>query len=297
MCIIASSIVVTVVTDFVFIKQILCLSIYGESKEFRVLLWQEYTHRNNLQAKCEWESPENTQVGSNSRNGASRLKYQWVSVYDKEVRMAQVSESPSGFQYELRPSGRNGRKSPELPQVGCQSTNKAKCRMTQDGLSLYGYRPAVEMQQVARIPSERWLLDRLVDFLCRYLRFGYTVDEQYNTFTITGKTRQYGVRTRKPILKCFVNTRQQTDRDPKKRKNKAGTVEQILQQEGWGRLYSGLAPLLVGTACSAVNFRQPPSASVDFFSDFDRVQIRVQACPNPCPARSARGTRHAKFLE
>ncbi|PWA17125.1 peroxisomal nicotinamide adenine dinucleotide carrier [Artemisia annua] len=26
-----------------------------------------------------------------------------------------------------------------------------------------------------------------------------------------------------------VNTRQQTDRDPKKRKNKAGTVEQMLQ--------------------------------------------------------------------
>ncbi|PWA98741.1 substrate carrier protein [Artemisia annua] len=50
-----------------------------------------------------------------------------------------------------------------------------------------------------------------------------------------------------------VNTRQQTDRDPKKRKNKAGTVEQMLQvvqQEGWGRLYSGLAPSLVGTACS-----------------------------------------------
>ncbi|GKA48176.1 peroxisomal nicotinamide adenine dinucleotide carrier [Tanacetum coccineum] len=52
-----------------------------------------------------------------------------------------------------------------------------------------------------------------------------------------------------------VNTRQQTDRDPKKRTNKAGTVEQMLQvvqQEGWGRLYSGLAPSLVGTACSQV---------------------------------------------
>lgn len=50
-----------------------------------------------------------------------------------------------------------------------------------------------------------------------------------------------------------VNTRQQTDRDPKKEKRKAGTVEQmyqVVQQEGWGRLYGGLTPSLVGTACS-----------------------------------------------
>ncbi|KAI3519813.1 hypothetical protein L1887_09029 [Cichorium endivia] len=50
-----------------------------------------------------------------------------------------------------------------------------------------------------------------------------------------------------------VNTRQQTDRDPKKEKKKAGTVEQmyqVVQQEGWGRLYGGLTPSLVGTACS-----------------------------------------------
>ncbi|KVI09908.1 Mitochondrial carrier domain-containing protein [Cynara cardunculus var. scolymus] len=50
-----------------------------------------------------------------------------------------------------------------------------------------------------------------------------------------------------------VNTRQQTDRDPKKEKKKAGTVEQmyqVIQQEGWGRLYGGLTPSLVGTACS-----------------------------------------------
>ncbi|KAJ0558528.1 putative mitochondrial carrier domain protein [Helianthus annuus] len=50
-----------------------------------------------------------------------------------------------------------------------------------------------------------------------------------------------------------VNTRQQTDRDPKKQKKKAGTVEQmyqVVQQEGWSRLYGGLTPSLVGTACS-----------------------------------------------
>ncbi|KAJ0551473.1 putative mitochondrial carrier domain superfamily, NAD/FAD transporter SLC25A32 [Helianthus annuus] len=53
-----------------------------------------------------------------------------------------------------------------------------------------------------------------------------------------------------------VNTRQQTDRDPKKQKKKAGTVEQmyqVVQQEGWSRLYGGLTPSLVGTACSQVN--------------------------------------------
>ncbi|KAL7147834.1 hypothetical protein ABFS83_06G135300 [Erythranthe nasuta] len=51
-----------------------------------------------------------------------------------------------------------------------------------------------------------------------------------------------------------VNTRQQTESDPKKeRKKKLGTVEQMCQvvkQEGWGRLYGGLAPSLVGTAAS-----------------------------------------------
>ncbi|EYU41263.1 hypothetical protein ABFS82_06G135600 [Erythranthe guttata] len=51
-----------------------------------------------------------------------------------------------------------------------------------------------------------------------------------------------------------VNTRQQTERDPKKeRKKKLGTVEQMCQvvkQEGWDRLYGGLAPSLVGTAAS-----------------------------------------------
>ncbi|KAL3820167.1 hypothetical protein ACJIZ3_006072 [Penstemon smallii] len=50
-----------------------------------------------------------------------------------------------------------------------------------------------------------------------------------------------------------VNTRQQIDRDPKKEMRKLGTVEQICQvvkQEGWGRLYGGLAPSLIGTATS-----------------------------------------------
>ncbi|XP_022880661.1 peroxisomal nicotinamide adenine dinucleotide carrier-like isoform X3 [Olea europaea var. sylvestris] len=50
-----------------------------------------------------------------------------------------------------------------------------------------------------------------------------------------------------------VNTRQQTDRDPKKEKINLGTVEQMFQvvkQEGWGRLYGGLTPSLVGTAAS-----------------------------------------------
>ncbi|XP_076882398.1 peroxisomal nicotinamide adenine dinucleotide carrier-like isoform X1 [Bidens hawaiensis] len=50
-----------------------------------------------------------------------------------------------------------------------------------------------------------------------------------------------------------VNTRQQTDRDPNKKVKKAGTVEQmyqVVQQEGWSRLYGGLTPSLVGTACS-----------------------------------------------
>ncbi|XP_010534563.1 PREDICTED: peroxisomal nicotinamide adenine dinucleotide carrier [Tarenaya hassleriana] len=50
-----------------------------------------------------------------------------------------------------------------------------------------------------------------------------------------------------------VNTRQQTDRDPKKEKRKLGTVEhmcQVVKQEGWERLYGGLMPSLVGTAAS-----------------------------------------------
>ncbi|KAJ9160266.1 hypothetical protein P3X46_025680 [Hevea brasiliensis] len=50
-----------------------------------------------------------------------------------------------------------------------------------------------------------------------------------------------------------VNTRQQTDRDPKKEKRKLSTVEQICQvvkHEGWERLYGGLVPSLVGTAAS-----------------------------------------------
>lgn len=50
-----------------------------------------------------------------------------------------------------------------------------------------------------------------------------------------------------------VNTRQQTDRDPKKEKKKAGTVDQmirVVREEGWDRLYGGLTPSLVGTAAS-----------------------------------------------
>ncbi|KAH6757246.1 Mitochondrial substrate carrier family protein [Perilla frutescens var. hirtella] len=50
-----------------------------------------------------------------------------------------------------------------------------------------------------------------------------------------------------------VNTRQQTERDPKKEKRKVGTLEQMCQvvkHEGWERLYGGLAPSLVGTATS-----------------------------------------------
>ncbi|KAJ6726952.1 MITOCHONDRIAL NICOTINAMIDE ADENINE DINUCLEOTIDE TRANSPORTER 1-RELATED-RELATED [Salix purpurea] len=47
-----------------------------------------------------------------------------------------------------------------------------------------------------------------------------------------------------------VNTRQQTERDVKR---KHGTIEQmcqVIKNEGWGRLYSGLAPSVAGTACS-----------------------------------------------
>ncbi|KAI4299446.1 hypothetical protein L6164_032907 [Bauhinia variegata] len=50
-----------------------------------------------------------------------------------------------------------------------------------------------------------------------------------------------------------VNTRQQTERDPKKNKNNLGTLEQMCQvvkHEGWERLYGGLTPSLVGTAAS-----------------------------------------------
>ncbi|MED6147373.1 hypothetical protein PIB30_043514 [Stylosanthes scabra] len=51
-----------------------------------------------------------------------------------------------------------------------------------------------------------------------------------------------------------VNTRQQTERDPKKDKSKSiGTLQQMCQvvkHEGWERLYGGLTPSLVGTAAS-----------------------------------------------
>ncbi|KAG9453897.1 hypothetical protein H6P81_006801 [Aristolochia fimbriata] len=50
-----------------------------------------------------------------------------------------------------------------------------------------------------------------------------------------------------------VNTRQQTERDVKKERRKLGTIGQMCQvvkQEGWGRLYGGLTPSLVGTAAS-----------------------------------------------
>ncbi|GAU39530.1 hypothetical protein TSUD_223000 [Trifolium subterraneum] len=49
-----------------------------------------------------------------------------------------------------------------------------------------------------------------------------------------------------------VNTRQQTNRDPKDKKN-LGTFQQMCQvvkHEGWERLYGGLTPSLVGTATS-----------------------------------------------
>ncbi|KAG6481519.1 hypothetical protein ZIOFF_058123 [Zingiber officinale] len=50
-----------------------------------------------------------------------------------------------------------------------------------------------------------------------------------------------------------VNTRQQTERDPSKSSARDGAVRQMLEvvkHEGWGRLYGGLAPSLVGTAAS-----------------------------------------------
>uniref|UniRef100_M1CLB7 36kDa-peroxisomal membrane protein (PMP36) n=1 Tax=Solanum tuberosum TaxID=4113 RepID=M1CLB7_SOLTU len=50
-----------------------------------------------------------------------------------------------------------------------------------------------------------------------------------------------------------VNTRERTDRNSKKMKKTLGTIElmcQVVKQEGWDRLYGGLAPSLVGTAAS-----------------------------------------------
>lgn len=50
-----------------------------------------------------------------------------------------------------------------------------------------------------------------------------------------------------------VNTRQQTERDPSKSRRKDGTIQQMCQvvtHEGWGRLYGGLGPSLIGTAAS-----------------------------------------------
>ncbi|CAL9177158.1 unnamed protein product [Musa hybrid cultivar] len=54
-----------------------------------------------------------------------------------------------------------------------------------------------------------------------------------------------------PLL--TVNTRQQTERDPSRSAVGDGAVRQMLEvvkQEGWGPLYGGLAPSLVGTAAS-----------------------------------------------
>lgn len=50
-----------------------------------------------------------------------------------------------------------------------------------------------------------------------------------------------------------VNTRQQTERDPSKSRVQDGTIKQmcrVVKNEGWGRLYGGLGPSLVGTAAS-----------------------------------------------
>lgn len=50
-----------------------------------------------------------------------------------------------------------------------------------------------------------------------------------------------------------VNTRQQTERDPSDSSARDGTIRQMYQvvkQEGWERLYSGLTTSLVGTAAS-----------------------------------------------
>ncbi|KAL6554679.1 hypothetical protein OROHE_007418 [Orobanche hederae] len=55
-----------------------------------------------------------------------------------------------------------------------------------------------------------------------------------------------------------VNTRQQTERKLKGEKNDPGTIDQMCQiivvkQEGWGRLYAGLKPSLVGTTTSQMD--------------------------------------------
>ncbi|KAG4920255.1 hypothetical protein JHK84_049107 [Glycine max] len=50
-----------------------------------------------------------------------------------------------------------------------------------------------------------------------------------------------------------VNTRQQTERDPKKDTRSQGALErmcQVVKEEGWERLYGGLMPSVVGTAAS-----------------------------------------------
>ncbi|KAE9615012.1 hypothetical protein Lal_00048235 [Lupinus albus] len=50
-----------------------------------------------------------------------------------------------------------------------------------------------------------------------------------------------------------VNTRQQTERDPKKENKNLGTLQQmsqVVKHEGWERLYGGLTPSLIGTATS-----------------------------------------------
>ncbi|CAN6295936.1 unnamed protein product [Urochloa humidicola] len=55
-----------------------------------------------------------------------------------------------------------------------------------------------------------------------------------------------------------VNTRQQTERSAKKRKAGSSATDtstlyqilQLIQNEGWGGLYSGLKPSLIGTAAS-----------------------------------------------
>ncbi|WVZ08719.1 hypothetical protein V8G54_022065 [Vigna mungo] len=50
-----------------------------------------------------------------------------------------------------------------------------------------------------------------------------------------------------------VNTRQQTERDPKRETSSQGALERmckVVKEEGWERLYGGLMPSLVGTAAS-----------------------------------------------
>nr|GEW65161.1 protein BTR1-like isoform X1 [Tanacetum cinerariifolium] len=58
---------------------------------------------------------------------------------------------------------------------------------------------------------------------------------------------QFDLSNHNPLTDCIG----EADRDPKKRNNKARTVEkmlQVVQQEAWAWLYSGLPPLLVRTA-------------------------------------------------